>query len=207
MSAYIAYVTAFPPTAQQLHPGAGLVDGGGVAEEEQRHAGDAAQRQHHGEQHEHRGRFEGSGWDRAEVGEAPDTCELPAGRAGADAVVEEAEVARLRRVDAVADPVRLDEDHHVDDGEADGEDRPQHPDGAGVAHVVVMVNLGGFLRRQHVFLFSLSPFLSSNLSLALILTPRFFAILLSPTQYLSYSGGGVLLFIYYFKCFAICVCA
>lgn len=37
------------PTAQQLHPGAGLVNGGRVAEEEERHAGDAAEDQHHGQ--------------------------------------------------------------------------------------------------------------------------------------------------------------
>ena len=157
------------PTAQQLHPGAGLVNGGGVAEEEERHAGDAAEDQHHGQQHEHRGRLEGSGRDGAEVGEAAHAGELPAGRRpGAHAVVEEAEVAGLRRVDAVADPVGLDEHHHVDDGEADGEDGPQHPDGPGVAHVIVMVDLGGFLGRQHVwsifFFHSLSPSLSLSFS-------------------------------------------
>lgn len=140
------------PTAQQLHPGAGLVNGGGVAEEEERHAGDAAEDQHHGEQHEHRGCLEGSGRDGAEVGEAAHAGELPTGRRpGAHAVVEEAEVAGLRRVDAVADPVGLDEHHHVDDGEADSEDGPQHPDGPGVAHIIVMVYLGGFLGRQHVW--------------------------------------------------------
>lgn len=139
------------PTTQQLHPGAGLVNGGGVAEEEQCHAGDAAEDQHHGQQHEDRGCLEGSGRDGAEVGEAAHAGELPAGRRpGAHAVVEEAEVAGLWRVDAVADPVGLDEHHHVDDGEANGEDGPEHPDGTGVAHVIVMVNLGGFLGRQHV---------------------------------------------------------
>lgn len=142
------------PTAQQLHPGAGLVNGGGVAEEEERHAGDAAEDQHHGQQHEHWGRLEGSGRDGAEVGEAAHAGELPAGRRpGTHAVVEEAEVAGLRRVDAVADPVGLDEHHHIDDGEADGEDGPQHPDGSGVAHIIVMVDLGGFLGRQHVWSF------------------------------------------------------
>ena len=161
------------PTAQQLHPGAGLVNGGGVAEEEERHAGDAAEDQHHGQQHEHRGRLEGSGRDGAEVGEAAHAGELPAGRRpGAHAVVEEAEVAGLRRVDAVADPVGLDEHHHVDDGEADGEDGPQHPDGPGVAHVIVMVDLGGFLGRQHVWsiFFFLSLSLSPSLSLSFFLS-------------------------------------
>lgn len=150
------------PTAQQLHPSAGLVNGGGVAEEEERHAGDAAQDQHHGEQHEHRRGLEGAGRNGAEVGEAAGAGELPGRRrTGAHAVVEEAKVAGLRRADAVADPVGLDEHHHVDDGKADGEDGPQHADGAGVAHVVVMVDLGGFLGRQHVWVFfSFSPYIS-----------------------------------------------
>ena len=64
--------------------------------------------------------------------------------------MEKAEVACLWCVDAVADPVGLDEHHHVDDGKADGEDSPQHPNSPRVAHVVFMVDLGGFLGRQHV---------------------------------------------------------
>lgn len=139
------------PTAQQLHPGAGLVNGRSVAEEEERHAGNAAKNQHHGEKHKHRGCLEGSGWDWAEVREATHAGELPARwRPGAHAVVKEAEVADLRRVDAVANPVGLNEHHNVDDGKADGEDGPKHPDGPGVAHVIVMIDLGGFLGRQHV---------------------------------------------------------
>lgn len=47
-------------TAEQLHPGARLVHGGGVAEEEKRHAGDAAQDKHHGQQHEEKGGLEGA---------------------------------------------------------------------------------------------------------------------------------------------------
>lgn len=139
-------------TAQQLHPRARLVHGGGVAKEEERHARDAAEDQHHGQQHEDRRRFEGSGRDGAEVGEAAHARQLATGRRPrAHAVVEQAEVSGLRRVDAVTDPVGLNEHHHVDDGEADGEDGPQHADGTRVAHVVVMVDLGGFLGRQHVW--------------------------------------------------------
>lgn len=63
--------------------------------------------------------------------------------------MEEAEVARLGGAHAVSYPVGLDEDHHVDDGEADGEDGPQHSDGPRVPHVVLMVELGGLLRGQH----------------------------------------------------------
>ncbi len=42
-------------TAKQLHPSAGFVDGGGVAEEEERHTANAAQNEDHGQQHEERG--------------------------------------------------------------------------------------------------------------------------------------------------------
>lgn len=140
------------PTAQQLHPGAGLVNGRGVAEEEECHAGNAAKNQHHGEKHKHRGCLECSGRDWAEVGEATHAGELPAWwRPGAHAVVEEAEVADLRCVDTVANPVGLNEHHNVDNGKADGEDGPKHSDGPGVAHVIVMIYLGGFLGRQHVW--------------------------------------------------------
>lgn len=143
-------------TAQQLHPGAGLVNGRGVAEEEERHAGNAAENQHHGEKHEHWGCLEGSGWDWAEVGEATHASELPARRwPSTHTVVEEAKVANLRCGDAVANPIGLNEHHNIDDGKADSEDGPKHSDGPGVAHVIVMINLGGFLGRQHVgcFLF------------------------------------------------------
>lgn len=155
------------PTAQQLHPGTGLVNGGGVAEEKERHAGNAAEDQHHGQQHEHRGGLEGSRRDGAEVGEAAHAGEVPAGRLhAAQAVVKQAEVADVRRLDAVTDPVGLDENHHVDDGEADGEDGPENPDGPRVAHVVVMVDLGGFLGRQHVCCFFLSFFFTPLICLS-----------------------------------------
>ena len=112
------------PTCQELHPGADLVDRGRVAEEEKRKAGDAAEDQHHGEQHEEGGRLEGAGRDGAEVGERAAAGELSARQPAAHTVVEEAEVARFGGAHAVAHPVGLDEDHHVDDGEADGEDGP-----------------------------------------------------------------------------------
>lgn len=67
-----------PPTCQELHPGADLVDGGGVAEEEKGKAGDAAENQHHGKQHEEGGRLEGAGRDGAEVGERAPAGELAA---------------------------------------------------------------------------------------------------------------------------------
>lgn len=53
-------------------------------------------------------------------------------------------------ISAVTYPEGLDEDHHQDDGEADGEDGPHDADGSGVPHVVGVVDLGGLLRWQHL---------------------------------------------------------
>jgi len=64
--------------------------------------------------------------------------------------VEETEVAGLRGVNAVPDPVGLDEDHHGDDDEADGEYGPHDADGSGVSHVVGVVDFGGLLGWKQV---------------------------------------------------------
>ncbi|KAJ1161833.1 hypothetical protein NDU88_002314 [Pleurodeles waltl] len=131
-------------TGGELHPGADLVHGGRVAEEEEDEGDDAGDDEHHREADEEGSGFEGSRRDAGEVGEAASAAEL-AEQAAADAVVEEAEVACLRGVHAVADPVRLDEAHHVHDGEEDGEDGPQHADGPRVPHVVGVIDLGRLL--------------------------------------------------------------
>lgn len=136
-------------TCRELHPAADLEDGGGAAEEEEREAADAGEHQHHGGAHEERRGLEGSWRDGAEVGEGAVAGQL-ARHAVTDAVVEEAEVADLRGLRAVADPVGLDEAHHVDDGEQHGEDGPQHADGARVPHVVRLVDLGGFWCGEHL---------------------------------------------------------
>lgn len=136
------------PTCCQLHPAADLVHGAGAAEEEEREAADAGEHQRHGRADEDRGGLEGAGRDVAELGNAALARQVP-GQPVTDAVVEQAEVARLWRVHAVADPVRLDETHHVDDGEEDGEDGPQDADGARVAHVVGLVDLGSLGGREH----------------------------------------------------------
>lgn len=135
-------------TGGQLHPGADLIDAPRVAEEEEAEADDAAHHQQHGDPHEEHGRLEGAGRNGAEVQRAPFAGELRGERVP-DAVVEEAEVPGLRRVDAVSDPVGLDEHHHGDDGEGDGENRPQHAHGAGVTHVVGVVNFSCLQSREH----------------------------------------------------------
>lgn len=127
-------------TAKQLHPCAGFVDGGGVAEEEERHTGDAAQNEDHGEQHEERGRLKRAGRDGAEVGKCSLANQLPVRVTVTHAVMEQPEVTGMWCTQTVPDPVRLDEDYHVDGGEADGEDGPQDTDGSRVTHIVVMVN-------------------------------------------------------------------
>lgn len=136
------------PTCSQLHPAADLVHGAGPAEEEEREAADAADDQHHGHADEEGGGLERTGGDGAELGEASLAGQVP-GQPVPDAVVEQTEVARLRGVHAVSDPVRLDEAHHVDDGEEDGEDGPQDADGARVAHVVGLVDFGSLGGGEH----------------------------------------------------------
>lgn len=54
-------------TTEKLHPSTRLVDSGDIAEEEKRHAGDAAEDENHGQQHEEGRCFEGAGGDGAEV--------------------------------------------------------------------------------------------------------------------------------------------
>jgi hypothetical protein len=135
-------------TGGELHPSTDLVHGGCVAEEEEGKANDAGDDEHHGEADEEGGGFEGARGQRGEVREATPAGQLP-GEAVADAVVEEPEIAGLRGVHAVADPVGLDEAHHIDDGKADGEDGPQHADGPRVPHIVGVVQLGSLLSREH----------------------------------------------------------
>lgn len=113
-----------------MHPGASFVDGGGVAEEKEDETRDAAHDQHHGEQHEEGSRFECDRGDGVEVGERTLAGELRVGVNVPHAVMEQAEVARLRRAHAVPDPIGLHEDYNVYHGETYGEYRPKHANGA-----------------------------------------------------------------------------
>ena len=133
----------------QLHPRTDLVDVPRVAEEEEAEADHGAHHQQHGGAHHEHGGPERRWGDGAEVQHAAFTHELRRERV-ADAVVEEAEVSGLRRVDAVPDPEGLDEHHHRDDDEADGEHGPHDADGPGVPHVVGVVDLSRFLRWEQI---------------------------------------------------------
>lgn len=64
--------------------------------------------------------------------------------------MKETEVAGLRGVDAVPYPVGLYEDHHGDDDEADGEHGPHDADGAGVSHIVGVIDFSGLLGWKQV---------------------------------------------------------
>ena len=136
-------------TGSQLHPGADLVDASRVAEEKEAETNDAANDQQHGDPHEEHGCLESSGRYGAEVKRAPFAGELRGERV-ADAVVEKAEVPGLRRVDTVPDPVGLDEHHHGDDSEGDGENCPHNTHGSSVTHVVGVVDFCCLLSREHV---------------------------------------------------------
>lgn len=133
----------------QLHPCTDLVDVSSVAEEEQTEADHGAHNQQHGGPNEEHGSPEGRWGDGSEVQHAALAGELRSQRV-ADAVVKEAEVAGLRGVDAVPDPVGLDEDHHGDDDEADGKHSPHDADGSRVPHIVGVVDFGSFLRWKEV---------------------------------------------------------
>lgn len=123
-------------TTGQLHPAADMEDGGRVHEEEEHQRGDAQRREAHRKADEDCGRLEGGRLDAAKVVEA----------ALADQILPilqqptrspQAEVAGAGRGGRVTEPLRLHEHHHVDDGEAQAEDRPQHADRARVARVEV----------------------------------------------------------------------
>lgn len=110
-------------TWQCLHPATDLVHGGGAQHEEETEAADAGDHQHHGHSNEEGGGLERTGGDSGELSEAALAGQLP-GESVSDAIVEKAEVAGLRRIHAIPDPIGLWEDGHVNDAEQDGEDGP-----------------------------------------------------------------------------------
>ena len=131
-----------------MYPAADLVDGGGAAEEEQCEAADAREDEDHGHSDEEGRSLEGTRRDGAEICETALAGEL-SGQPVAYAVVEEAEVASLRGVHSVPDPVRLDKTHYVDNSEQDGEDCPKHPNSSRVPNVVGLVDLGSLRSWEH----------------------------------------------------------
>ena len=136
-------------TRSQLHPRTDLVDGGRVTDEEQAEADDGANDEEHGQGHKEHSSLESSRRDRGEVQRATLADKLRRQHV-AHAVGEKAKVARLGRVDAVTDPVGLDEERHDQHREADGERAPHHAHGPRVTHVVGVVDLGCLLGRQQL---------------------------------------------------------
>ena len=145
----IRHFAALFLTCGQLHPRADLVHVSGVAEEEQAETDHGAHHQEHGGPDEEHSGPEGRRRDGVEVQDAALAREL-VGERVADAVVKETKVAGLRGVDAVPYPERLDEDHNGDDDEADGEHGPHNADGAGVSHIVGVINFSGLLGWKQV---------------------------------------------------------
>lgn len=129
-----------------MHPAADLIHGGGAEKEEETEAADASDNQHHGHSDEERSGLERAGGDSGELGEATLAGQF-SGDSVSDAIVKKAEVAGLRRVHAISNPIGLREDGHINDTEQDGEDGPQESDDTGVADVISLVQFRGFCRR------------------------------------------------------------
>lgn len=106
-----------------LHPATDLVHGGGAEKEEETEAADASDNQHHGHSDEEGGGLERTGGDSGELGEATLACQV-SGESVSNAIVKKAEIAGLRRVHAISNPIGLWEDGHVNNTEQDSEDGP-----------------------------------------------------------------------------------
>lgn len=89
-----------------MHPATDLVHGGGAEEEEETEAADAGDNQHHGHSNEEGGGLERTRGDSGELGEATLAGQL-SGESVSDAVVKKAEIAGLRRIHAIPDPIGL----------------------------------------------------------------------------------------------------
>lgn len=145
----LPYIPSAQFTCSQLHPGTHLVDSGSIAEEEETEADDAADDEEGGDPHEKHGCLEGTGGDGPKVQGAALTDEF-SGKSITDAVGIKAKVASLGSVNAVPDPVRLDESHHHDHSKAEGEKSPQDPHSPGISYIVGMVDFGSLLGWQHL---------------------------------------------------------
>lgn len=131
-------------TGRQLHPCTNLVDATSVAEEEQTEAADGAHNQQEGNAHKEHGGLERSRGNGAKV-QGASFADQFSGDGVANTVVEQSKITRLRSIHTVSNPIRLDEDHHGDDSEADGEYDPEHTDGPGITHIIGVVNFGSLL--------------------------------------------------------------
>lgn len=135
-----------PLTSCQLHPCADLVHAAWVAEEEQTKANDSPHDQQQRDPNEEHGGFEGTWRDGSKVEGTALTHQLSCDGVP-DAVVKKPKVSWLRGVNTVSNPIRLNEDNHTDDGEADGEDGPENANGPCVSYVICVIDLGSLLRR------------------------------------------------------------
>lgn len=135
-----------PLTSCQLHPCTDLVNAAWVAEEKQTKADNSPYDQQQRDPNEEHSGFKGTWRDGSKVQSTALTHQLSCDGVP-NAIVKEPKVAWLRGVNTVSNPVRLNEDHHTDDGEADGEDSPQHTDGPRVSYIICVIDLGSLLGR------------------------------------------------------------
>lgn len=135
----------YQPTRCCLHPATDFVHGGGAEEKEETEAADAGDHQHHRHSYEEGGGLERTGGDGGELGEAALTDQV-SGVSVPNAIVKKAEVAGLRRVHAIPNPIGLREDGHVHDTEQDSKNGPQKSDDTGVSDVIGLVQFRSFCR-------------------------------------------------------------
>lgn len=125
-------------TRHCLHPATYFVHGRGAEEEEETEAANAGDDQHHGHSNEEGGGLERTRGDSGELSEATLAGQL-SGDSVSDAIVKKAEVAGLRRIHAIADPIGLWENGHINNTEQDSEDGPQKSNDTRVADVIGLV--------------------------------------------------------------------
>lgn len=103
--------------------------------EEEQHATDAEEDSDDGQSHKDGSCPEGRRGDRLKRVQSPFADHFLA-VLDQPAELPESEMSGALAMLGVTKPVGLQEDHHVDDGEANGEDSPENPDGLGVPQVV-----------------------------------------------------------------------
>lgn len=126
-----------------MHPATDLVHGGCAEEEEETEAADAGDNQHHRHSNEEGSGLERTRGDSGELSEATLAGQV-SGDSVSNTIMKKAEVADLRRIHAISNPIGLREDGHDNNTEQNSEDGPQKSDHTGVADVIGLVQFRGF---------------------------------------------------------------
>lgn len=136
-------------TCCQLHPSTHFVDSGCIAEEEEAEAEDAANYKEGRNAHKKHGCFKSTWRDGAKVQRAALADEFTS-QGISNAIGVEAKITSLWSINAVSNPIGLDESYHHDHSKAEGEQCPQHSHGSSIPHVVGMIDLCRFLCWKHL---------------------------------------------------------